>query len=198
MEITLYEYGPTRSQRVRWTLLELELPFEAIEVLPGSDEIRQVHPMAKIPAVLLDGAPLFESAAICSHLAASHPERGLIPAAGTRARALHEQWTAFVLAEVEAHSWSSFRNTVLYPEEQRVPAIVPQNDIEQKKGLRVLDDALGRSDYLLGEAFQVTDIIVGYAVNNARRAGKFADDMANLVAWTDRLRARPHSPLAAE
>ena len=26
------------------------------------------------------------------------------PAPGTRARALHEQWTAFVLTEVEAHT----------------------------------------------------------------------------------------------
>lgn len=197
MDITLYEFGPTRSQRVRWTLLELDLPFTSIEAQPGGDEIAQVHPMAKIPAVLLDGEALFESAAICTHLADCHPEKGLIPATGTRARALHEQWTAFVLSEVEAHSWSSFRNTVLYPEDKRVPAIIEQNDIEQKKGLKVLDDALSGRDYLLGDAFQVTDIIVGYAVNNARRAEKFADDMPGLMTWTDRLRARPHSPLQA-
>jgi len=197
MDITLYEFGPTRSQRVRWTLLELDLPFTSIEAQPGGDEIAQVHPMAKIPAVLLDGEALFESAAICTHLADCYPDRGLIPATGSRERALHEQWTAFVLSEVESHSWSSFRNTVLYSEEKRVPAIIEQNDIEQKKGLKVLDDALSDRNYLLGDAFQVTDIIVGYAVNNARRAEKFADDMPNLMTWTDRLRARPHSPLQA-
>lgn len=29
--IKLYEYSPTRSARVRWTLQELEVDFEAIE-----------------------------------------------------------------------------------------------------------------------------------------------------------------------
>lgn len=195
MDITLYEFGPTRSQRVRWTLQELDLPFTAIEAQPGGDDVAKVHPLAKIPAVLLDGEPLYESAAICTHLADCHPDAGLIPATGTRQRALHEQWTAFVQTEIEAHSWSSFRNTVLLPEEKRVPAIVEQNNAEQDKGLRVLNDALADRDFLLGDEFQVTDIIAGYEVNNARRAGKVGDDMPHLLAWTERLRARPQSPL---
>ena len=78
-----------------------------------------------------------------------------------------------------------------------MPAIIAQNDIEQKKGLKVLDDALAGQDYLLGDTFQVTDIIAGYTVNGARRNEKFGDDMPNLMAWTDRLRARAHSPLQA-
>lgn len=197
MDITLYEFGPTRSQRVRWTLLELDVPFTSVEAQPGGDEIAKVHPMAKIPAVVIDGAPMYESAAICTHLADCHAGKGLIPRPGTPARALHEQWTSFVLTEVEAHGWSTFRNTFFYPEERRVPAIVEQNDIEQKRGLKVLEDALDGRDYLLGDDFQVTDIIVGYAVNGARRNEKFGDDMPNLLAWTDRLRARPHSPLSS-
>ena len=197
MDITLYEFEPTRSARVRWTLQELGLPFESIAGahLVGSDELRKVHPMAKLPGVMIDGEPMFESAAICCHLADCQPEKGLIPTAGTRQRALHEQWTAFVLTEVEAHGWSTFRNTVFYDEDKRVPAIIEQNDMEQKRGLKVLNDALAGQDYLLGDAFQVTDIIVGYAVNGARKNEKFGDDMPNLMAWTDRLRERPHSTL---
>ena len=30
MSIELYEFTPTRSQRARWTLLELDVPFESI------------------------------------------------------------------------------------------------------------------------------------------------------------------------
>ena len=197
MDITLYEYEPTRSARVRWTLQELDLPFESIEGihLPGSDELRQVHPLAKLPAVIIDGKPMFESAAICTHLADCFPDKGLIPAPGSWERAMHEQWTAFVLTEVEAHAWSTFRNTFFYDEEKRVPAIVEQNDIEQKKGLKVLDDALADREYLLGDRFRVTDIIVGYAVNSSRRNEKFGDDMPNLLAWNMRLRGRPASTL---
>lgn len=199
MDITLYEYEPTRSARVRWTLQELGLPFDSVEGihLPGSDELRAVHPLAKLPAVVIDGEALFESAAICTHLADCCADKGLIPAPGTRARALHEQWTAFVLTEVEAHTWSTFRNTVFYPEERRVPAIVEQNAVEAKKGLKMIDDALAGQDHLLGANFQVTDIIVGYAVNGARRRELFGDDMPNLLAWNARIRERPHSTLLA-
>jgi len=197
MDITLYEYEPTRSARVRWTLQELELPFTSVsgEHLFGSDELRAVHPLAKLPAVVIDGEPMFESAAICTYLADCCPDKEMIPKSGTRARGLHEQWVSFVLSEVEAHSWSTFRNTFLYPEEMRVPAIVEQNNIEQRKGLTVLDEALAEQDYLLGESFQVTDIIVGFAVNSARRRETFSDDMANLLTYTARLSKRPHSTL---
>ena len=65
-EIILYELGPTRSARVRWTLLEAGLPFESRGNDPAilhSDELRRVHPLGKLPAALIDGQPLFESAA---------------------------------------------------------------------------------------------------------------------------------------
>ena len=128
MSIALYEFAPTRSQRARWTLLELEVPFESISgrELIGSERLRAVHPLAKLPAMTDDGRPLFESAAISIWLADSHPEKGLIAAAGTWERALHDQWVAFALTELEAHLWSTFRNTVVYPEERRVAAISEQ------------------------------------------------------------------------
>ena len=44
---------------------------------------------------------VFESAAICLHLADLYPDAGLAPAPGTRDRALVYQWAVFVPAEVE-------------------------------------------------------------------------------------------------
>ncbi len=105
--ITLYGLGPTRSSRCQWTLLELGLEFEFIEdrSLIGSDELKPHHPQAKFPAIVIDGESLFESAAICTHLCDLVPAAGLLGAAGTRARALHNQWTAFCLSEMEAYLW---------------------------------------------------------------------------------------------
>lgn len=62
MPITLYEVAPTRSKRVRWALDELEVSFESISGMHlfGSDELKQVHPQGKIPAIIDDGRPLFE------------------------------------------------------------------------------------------------------------------------------------------
>ena len=77
LDITLYEYGPSRSKQVRWALLELELEFNSIEGLEilHSDELKKVNPMGKVPAVLINGEPLFEAAAICTYLADLVPEK---------------------------------------------------------------------------------------------------------------------------
>lgn len=37
-EITLYEYGPTRSARCRWVLQELGVPFDTVEVDLGKGQ----------------------------------------------------------------------------------------------------------------------------------------------------------------
>ena len=66
-DIKLYESGPSRSARVRWVLQEAELEFQSIDrgiALYGSEELRSVHPLGKLPAAVIDGRPLFESAAI--------------------------------------------------------------------------------------------------------------------------------------
>ena len=51
----LYEFPPTRSIRVRWTLQELGIPFEAVTVnLIAGDhhkpEFLALNPAAKIPS----------------------------------------------------------------------------------------------------------------------------------------------------
>ena len=195
MSITLYEFAPTRSARVRWTLLELGLPFESIEGRevfshPG---LADIHPLAKIPAIRDGGRPLFESAAICNWLADSHFDKGLIPAAGTWARALHDQWVTFTLSELEAYLWSNARNTFLYPEAERVPAVFPQNDREAKRALGVFETHLAGRTFLVEERFQVTDIFVGYALHWAARR-ELTAGLPHVEAYLDRLLARPHCP----
>ena len=187
-EITLYGFGPTRSARCRWTLLELGLPFENVDdrSLIGSDQLRGLHPQAKLPAIVIDGEALFESVAICTHLCDLAPERGLIGAAGTRERALHEQWASFVLSEMEAYLWSSAKHTIFYPEEKRVAAVVESNSEEFRAGARVLDEVLAGSPFLVGGKFSVTDIVAGWVVNWGRRMGQL-DGFDNLSAYLTRL-----------
>ena len=97
-DIKLYELGPTRSARCRWTLREAGLEYESIGNTPdiiGSAELRAVHPLGKLPAAVIDGRPLFESAAICTAIADLVPARGLVGPSGSWARALHDQWVCF-------------------------------------------------------------------------------------------------------
>lgn len=199
MSVVLYEFAPTRSRRVRWTLQELDVPFDSIEGrdVIGSERLRKVHPLGKIPAIEDDGRPLYESAAICTWLADKYADRGFIAQAGTWGRALHDQWVCFALAEVEAHLWSSFRNTVVYPEEKRLPVIIDQNNAEVKRSLPALDSYLADHEYLVGDKFSVTDIIVGLTINWARNDG-LTEEFEHLNAYDERLRERPLCPLNLE
>ena len=76
MSITLFEFPPTRSARVRWTLLELGISFESVsgrEVI-GSPRLAEISPSGKVPAILDDGRPLFEFGGHL-HLARRQPPR---------------------------------------------------------------------------------------------------------------------------
>lgn len=198
-QIALYGFGPTRSARCRWTLLELGLPFEDVDdrSLVGSERLRAIHPQAKLPAVVIDGEPLFESAAICTHLCDLAPERGLIGRPGSRERALHEQWTCFALTEMEAYLWSNAKHQTFYPEDKRVDAVVAPNFEEFRAGAKVIENVLADCAFLIGGEFSVTDIVVGWTVNWGRRMGQL-DDMPNLLAYLGRLFERESCTLNPE
>src|SRR5438046_3792724 len=80
----LYGFPPTRSIRVLWTLRELDVEFEFVNVDPTKGELRRpeflaVNPAGKLP-VLVDGDfILTESVAIVLYLAEKYPEKGLLP-----------------------------------------------------------------------------------------------------------------------
>ena len=197
--ITLYEHASSRSARCRWTLLEAGLDFDSVDNpsdFIGSEEFAAIHPLSKLPAAVIDGQALFESAAISTAVADLVPERELVAKPGTWARALHDQWVSFALTEMEPWLWSSEINSVeiLMPKERQVPAIVPQNNELFRRSAAVLDAALDRTDYLIEDRFTVTDIIVGYTVSWGETDG-LLDGFENLSAYLDRLRTREHCTL---
>jgi len=198
-DIKLYELGPTRSARVRWILLEASLPYESLgnsASVIGSSELRRIHPLGKLPAALINGQPLFESAAIVTAIADLVPEQNLIAARGSWSRNLHYQWVSFALTEMEAFLQSSEINSIdfILPEDQHVPAIIAQNSMLFRRGAQALDRFLGESDYLVENRFTATDIIVGYTVNWADEQ-RLLDEFSNLRNYQDRLFKREHCTL---
>lgn len=198
-KITLYGLGPTRSARCQWTLLELGVDFEFIEKreLIGSDELRKIHPQAKLPAIVIDGAPLFESTAICTYLCDLHPGSNLLARPGTRERALHDQWSAFALSEMECYLWSTAKHTSFYPEEKRVAGVVKPNNEEFRAGATVINSLLKNQHFMLGDTFTVTDIVVAWTLNWGRRM-QLIDGFDNISGYLSRLFARTHCTLNQE
>lgn len=199
-QVELYELAPTRSARVRWTLLEAGLSYTSLgnEVsIIGSEELRQVHPLGKLPAARINGKPLFESAAIATAVADLVPEKELVARPGTWSRAVHDQWVSFALSEMECWVSSTEINSIdfVLPKEEHVPAIIEQNNKMFRRSAQALDKVLEDVNYLVENRFTVTDIIVAYTLSFGEEQGLLTE-FANLRAYQERLYEREHCTLA--
>ena len=94
---TLYYAPGAASMVVHWLLIEVgaEYRLEKLDLAAGeqrSAAYRQLNPAGVVPTLLIDGAPVYEAAALVMHLADAHPAAGLAPATGTLERARMYQW----------------------------------------------------------------------------------------------------------
>ena len=125
----LYGFPPTRSIRALWTLRELDVDFEFVNVDPTKGELRRpeslaLNPAGKLPDLVDGDFVLTESVAIVIYLAEKYPEKGLLPS-GLRARAEVNRWLLFSATELEQPLWRIARHTSLYPPEKRLTAEIP-------------------------------------------------------------------------
>jgi glutathione S-transferase len=193
----LYEFGPTRSIRARWTLQELGVDFEPIRVnlLAGENrrpEFLKINPAGKIP-VLVDGEMvLTESVAIVLYLAEKYPDKGLLPA-GLNERAQVNRWLLFAATELEQPLWRIARHTALYPEEQRLPPDVILASGEFKDMASVLEKHMRGRQFVAGDGVSVADFVMAYTLDWANE-GKLLDGCPQLLAYMNRMYARPHAP----
>jgi glutathione S-transferase len=130
----------------------------------SSDEHRSRHPLGRVPVVQLDDGYVFESAAICLHLADLHPDAGLIGGLGTHARALAYQWSIFAPAELEP----PLIEAAIFREAQ------PERAGKARGRFFKAADAVARrldgGEYLVEGRFGVADVLVSTALSFAKRA----------------------------
>lgn len=193
----LFGFSPTRTTRPTWALAELDIDYEAVtDGVFEHPELKNYHPLGRIPALDVDGKGLFESAAICTYLADQHPDKGLIAPSGTWGRALHDQWTSFVLTEMEAWGWSTFRSMNLVPDDEKVPEMYDYNRNAYRKSVAALEAALAGNGYLIDDRFSMADVIVGWTCHFAHGLG-YNDGFTNINAYVSRLMQRPKCTLPA-
>ena len=197
MQMKLYEFGPTRSIRVRWTLQELGADFEPIRVnlLAGENrrpEFLKINPAGKLP-VLVDGdLVLTESMAIVLYLAEKYSHKGLLPA-GLNERAQVNRWLLFAATELEQSLWRIFRHTALYPEEQRLPGDMILASGEFKEMASVLEQHMQGRQFVAGDSVSVADFVMAYTLDWGNEY-KLLDGCPQLLAYMKRMYARPHAP----
>jgi glutathione S-transferase len=196
----LYGFPPTRSIRVLWTLRELEVEFEFVNVDPtkgelGGAEFLAVNPAGKLP-VLVDGDfVLTESVAIVLYLAEKYPEKGLLPS-GLRARAEVNRWLLFSATELEQPIWRIARHTVIYPPEKRLAAEVPIARQDFLDMAAILEKHMDGRQFLVGDNVTVADFVAAYTLDMATVQQKqgLLDDLPRLRGYMEQMYTRPNAP----
>jgi glutathione S-transferase len=192
----LYEFGPTRSIRVRWTLQELGVDFEPISVNLAAGEHRRpeflkLNPTGKIP-VLVDGQlVLTESVAIVKYLAEKYPDRGLLPIS-ILDRAEVDRWLLFTATELEQPLWRITRHSSLYPVNERIPADVPLASREFKEMAAIGEQHLQHRQFVVGDHVTVADFVLAYTLDWANEIGLLGD-CPNLRGYMERMYSRPRA-----
>ena len=194
----LYEFAPTRSIRVRWTLQELGIDFDAIPVnlLAGehrSPAFLKLNPAGKLP-VLVDGdMVLTESIAIALYLAEKYRDKALIPA-DPQQRAQLMRWLLFTTTELEQPLWRIARHTALYAEDKRLPGELALAREDFVAMASIMEEHMRGRQYVVGNAATIGDFVLAYTPDWATMA-KVLNGFPRLEAYVDDMYARPRAPM---
>lgn len=178
----------TRTFRVLWAMHEMGLEFKHIAAPAQSPDALAVNPSGKVPALIVDGTPIIDSAAILTYLADKHEQ--LTYPAGTLERAHQDSLTHFILDELDAALWTAARNTFVLPAEKRVPEIKDTLRWEFTRSIKLLEGRMSDGPNLMGEKFTIPDIILTQ-IGGWARVAKFAIPDGKLKDYFRRQIKRP-------
>jgi glutathione S-transferase len=158
----LYYYPLNASMAPHFILEELSVDFELILVDRKSDAQKSpdylaLNPAGRIPTLIDNGFAIFESPAICVHLAEAHPSSNLIPNIGDNNRALFFQWMMYLTNTVQAELMVYFYPQKHTTDVKSVKAIIETQETRVTEMFKLLDSELENKDFLIGESISACD-----------------------------------------
>jgi GST-like protein len=194
--IDVYTANTPNGVKVPIALEELSVPYRVVRLDLNALDQKQpdflrVNPNGRIPAIVdpdgPGGAPLsvFESGAILWHLAEKYP--GLMPDDPVeRIRAL--EYTFFQVGGVGPMFGQAgwfMRHS------EPMPLAITRYQAESNRLTAVLEARLQVSPWLAGESYSVADIMNFGWLRAPQYAGVQLDDYPAVLAWVNRIAARP-------
>ena len=172
-------------------LLEAGLPYDLVKVdlkakkLENGDDYLKVNPKGQVPALGLDSGELVtEGPVIVQMIADKAAGKNLAPARDSVERYKLQEWLNFITAELHKNFSPLFNPTI--------PDEVKKFFSDRIMGkFKYADSQLAGRDYLMGKQFTVAD---GYLFTMLSWADRMKLDLSalpNLVAYKDRVAARP-------
>jgi glutathione S-transferase len=159
-------------------------------------EILAIHPFGKMPVLRHGDVELFESKAIATYLDRSFPAPFVFPS-DPHLVALTEQWVSLVntvmdrtLIRTYLFAYIAPKTADGVPDREVIDAVMPA----VREQIAVLDKAVARTGYLVGEQFTFADINLLPILYRVRQVPEGAEALAattHLARYYDRHAARP-------
>ena len=191
----LYWSPRSRSFTTLWLMEETGEPYERVltDISTGANKTPDylaINPMGKVPALADGDAVMAESAAICTYVADRYPQAKLAPPIGDPRRAKYLQWMFFAPSCIEPAILQAYLKL-------EIPA-VSAAWVSTTQTFDVLDQALEKGPWLLGDDFSAADVAIGAGINYAIRMFKMVPTRPNFDRYLDACAARPAFQTAAK
>ena len=194
----------TNTQRVLWTLVEAEVPYELILAsgttgakgyiwqgqapfgIVDTAAYRSMNPNGTIPTISDGDFTLWESNAIVAYLARRHaPEKLFGSNEQTFARAL--QWMSWANYKLDPPTHALIMHLERLPADQRRPETVEASRKDVIRALELMEAHLERSQYFAGAAFSIGDIPLGISIQRFLHFQLERPLMPRVERWLGRL-----------
>ena len=191
----LYYAPGAASMLVHWLLIELDVPHELhlVDTAAGAQkhpEYLALNPNGVVPTLVVDGRPMFESAALAMTLVDRKSQAGLAPLPGDPLRADYVQWMFHLANAVQPlfrlwwypHEAAGEANAELAREHVR-PRIEAAWD-------RLDAHLATHGPYLLGDTLSAADFYLTMLMRWSRNMPRPATQWPCLAALAQRMKSR--------
>lgn len=176
-------------QKAMWAIGELKIDHTRIDVGGAFGQTREPKYLAMNPNGLVptleedDGFLLWESNSIVRYLAAKHDKAGILEPKDPKARAVASQWMDWQLSVVGPAITPAFWGLIRTPPEKRDMAAIEASKKKTTDAMAMLNERLGKSVYVAGDAFSYGDIPVGCMCFRFVQLVPERPSMPNLDRW---------------
>ena len=184
----LYWCPRTRSFSALWMMEEAGQPYERVltDISIGAQkkpDFLAVNPMGKVPALQDGEAALAEQSAICAYVAERYPDAKLAPPLGDSRRAKYLYWLFFAPGCIEPAILQIATKVQISP--------VQAGWGEATQVFDVLERAVDKGPWLLGEQFTAADVMIGANLQAVIRMFKMVPSRPAFDRYLDACAARP-------
>jgi len=182
-------------QKVMWAVGELGLPHERIDVGGAFGKNREpaylaMNPNGLVPTLEDGDFLLWESNSIVRYLAAKYGAGTLEPK-DLQARARASSWMDWQLTVAHPPLTPVFWGLIRTPPEKRDANAIAAGKERTVVAVKMMEEQLGRTQYLAGNEFSYGDIPVGIAIYRYMQLIPERPATPNLDRWYAAISSRP-------